>query len=173
MWKIRQEIEKAINLANGEYVDSLNYMQFKESMMNLDFLQSIRSFEKHKPLTMKSSNFVNELQEEKELLDSLWIYLNPNKNDFIQKSTLFDVLLLLMNNNTLSQRELLKLLAESIEKLFEQQEIDLMPQLMIESTYTIPETVSNKKPQQGIVEIVDKYFAKEKLSLKKFLKCFN
>lgn len=102
MWKIRQEIEKAINLANGEYVDSLNYMQFKESMMNLDFLQSIRSFEKHKPLTMKSSNFVNELQEEKELLDSLWIYLNPNKNDFIQKSTLFDVLLLLMNNNSLS-----------------------------------------------------------------------
>lgn len=45
--------------------------------------------------------------------------------------------------------------------------------MMIESTYTVPESTSNKKPGSGIVEVVDKFFAKEKLTLKRFLKCFK
>lgn len=67
--------------------------------MSLGYLQAIKSFESHKPLTMKNSNYLNELQEEKELVDSIWIYLNPHKRDFILKSTLFEILLLLMHHS--------------------------------------------------------------------------
>lgn len=109
--KIQKEIEKAIKDVNDEEADQLTYQELKKALMGLDYLQTIRAFEKHKPTSLKSPTFIDQLQEEKDLLDGLWTYVNPLKAEYIEKSITFDVLLILMFNANKSHKELMQLLA--------------------------------------------------------------
>ena len=63
-------------VGNAE-TERLDYNQFKMVLMNLDYLQAVRAFDKHVPAYIKSNTFIEQLQEEKDLIDGFWTYLNP------------------------------------------------------------------------------------------------
>lgn len=92
-------------------MDKLDYHEFKKVMMALDYLQAMRAFDKHVPAQIKSTTFIDQLQEEKELLDSFWSYLNPFKDEHIQKHYLSDMLHLLMFNFNKVHKDVAQLLA--------------------------------------------------------------
>lgn len=124
--KIQKEIERAIKEVNDKEDDQLTYQELKSALMGLDYLNTIRAFEKHKPTSLKSTTFIDQLQEEKELLDGLWTYLNPLKTDFVEKSITFDVLLILMFHAVnKSQKEMMQMVARQIVEYYQQFDIDL------------------------------------------------
>ena len=109
---MQKMIEKAIKDANNQEIDKLSYAELKQSLFNLDYLQAYKAFERHKPTSMNSPMFLEQLQEEKEFLDGVWSYTNPKKNEFIQKSHTFDILLLLMFNSKRQNKELVSIVGQ-------------------------------------------------------------
>ena len=64
-------------------------------MLELNYVSSIKRFE-NKLRNNQASN--QDMEEAIELLNQLWRYLNPYNEDQIEKSAIFDFLLLLMFN---------------------------------------------------------------------------
>ena len=97
---------------------------------------------------MRSANYVTELQEEKQLLDSLWIYLNPHKNAHVYKAAAIELLKALIMNSNKSAKELAGILADHVHNLIERPDNGgqggLAPQrYMDNSEHPYPDTLSH------------------------------
>lgn len=72
-------------------------------MVNLQYLPALKRFDQDqihqkRKVDLAKTCVQEELQGERDLLDQLWIFVNPEQQSEVEKAVVFDYLLLLMFN---------------------------------------------------------------------------
>ena len=91
-----KDIENAIKTISPKIDDpSLYFHEFKGVLQELNYISAIKRFE-NKLRNNDASN--KDLSQAKDLLKMMWKYLNPYNEETVEKSAIFDFMLILMFN---------------------------------------------------------------------------
>ena len=115
---LQREVEQAIRKANTNEDNSINFEEFKNTLLYLHYIPDLysnkQSFDRNSSPSVRES-LVNSSEEDKALLNTLWIYLNPLAKEEVEKAATFDFLLLLIFNiSRLSESEMVEIFAKHL-----------------------------------------------------------